>query len=110
MKHNEFLGALLIQYTLHVREELLVARGFHHILRTFLCLRLVLTNEDTIVRFAAEEVDVRMVGQLIGDEHGVESRLTERRNDALLVVQPIVVGSGSGREKHRNTLVSGVRL
>ena len=110
MKHYEFLGALLCQNTLHVREELLVARGRNHILRTFLCLRLVLTNEDTVVRFAAEEVDVRMVGQLIRDERGVESSLTERRYDALLVVQSIMVGSGSGREKHRNTLVSGVRL
>ena len=63
-----------------------------------------------LVGLLAEEVDVGVVGLLVGEEHRVEARLAECGDDALLAVEAVVVLGGGGSEEHGYALVRGVRL
>ena len=49
-----------------------------------------------LVGLLAEKVDERVIGQLVGEENGVESRLAEGRDDALPGVDAVVVGGRHG--------------
>ena len=97
-------------------QQTLVARLRHYIVACAACtfspigLCVSLAYEEMFVSLTAQKVDIRVVGLLIGEEHGVESCLSESCQYTLLVMQTVVVVGCSSGQEHRHTLVSGVRL
>ena len=69
-----------------------------------------LAYEEMFVRLTAQEVDIRVVGLLIGEEHGVESCLAEGSEYSLFAIQAVVIVGCCGGQQHRYALVCGVRL
>lgn len=62
------------------------------------------------VGFAAEDVDKRVVGPLVGQECGVESGFAEGCDYPFLAIYAVIVSGTGGREQHGHALVGGVGL
>ena len=103
MEHDELLAPLFGQHAIYDREQVGV--------EMFFCVGGGgLFDEAPLVGLPAEEIDKRMVGLLVGKEHGVEPGLFEGGNEAFLAVDVVVVFGRDSGEQHGHAFVGGVRL
>ena len=72
--------------------------------------RFFLLQEIMLISLLSQEIDKRMVGQLVADKHGMESGFPEGSQDAFLMKESWKILCRSCRQKHRYTLVGGVAL
>ena len=67
-------------------------------------------DKDCRIGLPSQEVDKRMILQLIGNEYSIISRLTECCKHATLMIEPVIMVGRSRRQQHGYALVGSIRL